>query len=74
MAEVTIATYGAKACKDNPDWNFHHGMVKSDERETYLLMHFAERYSACLHLIQHPKDLLGYSNKVHKLVKEQNEP
>ena len=45
------------------------GKIKDNEKETYLLKHFAERYSAILHLIQHPKDIFFYASSVHKLVK-----
>ena len=69
-----MASYGPKACQVNPNPLFHYGMVKSDECETYLLKHFTERYSACLHLINHPADLEGYADKVHKLVKTQEKP
>ena len=53
LNEVCIVTFGPEKCRDNPDWNYHRGMVKNDELETYLLKHFAERYSAILYVINH---------------------
>lgn len=38
----------------------------------YLMKKFAERYSAILHLIQHPKEISKYSGEMDKLVKSSN--
>lgn len=57
------------AYQDQNNSKFQIGKISKNEKETYHLKHFAERYSAILHLIQHPKDINKYAEKVHNLVK-----
>lgn len=68
-AAALIKQYGVSAYQDPNNSNFKIGKISKNEKETYHLKHFAERYSAILHLIQHPKDINKYAEKVHNLVK-----
>jgi hypothetical protein len=43
--------YGVSAYQDNNNSQFDIGKIKKNEKDYYLLKHFAERYSAILHLI-----------------------
>ena len=57
--------------QDDENVNFNPGKVKGLELEgIYPLKHFVERYSAVLHLIQHPKHISHYAEKVHALCRK----
>ena len=41
--------------------------LPEDDTGAWILCHFAERYHPCLHLIQHPEDLVTYADDVAAL-------
>ena len=66
--------YGEETYVGSEDLFFEAGKIKANEKNTYLLKHFAESYSAALHLLHHPRDVNKFANNVHELVEIKIQP